>query len=135
LKDKICVHVNRNILKNVNKCISVLQTALSNNQSVYIDNTHPTIESRQVFISIAKQYSVPVIGLHFTADDWLCRHLDVFRSITCKVDLLPPVAFRSFHSKYQPPTISEGFEIIHMVDFTGQFSSEKDVDLFTSYLF
>lgn len=129
------VHVNRDTLKTMPKCLSAVRTAINNNQSVYIDNTNPTIDSRQIFLNIAKELNVPVKCLQFTADEWLCKHLDTFRSIKNKTDPLPQVAFNTFRSKYQPPSKSEGFEIIIQVSFKAEFTSEDDIKLFKSYLF
>lgn len=135
LKQKDFVHVNRDTLKTVPKCITLIRSALTKKQSVYIDNTHPNRESREVFISIAKEFNVPVKCLHFVADDWLCKHLDIYRSITTKVEPLPSVAFNTFRSKYQPPNEIEGFDEIIQVQFTANFESLNEIDLFQSYLF
>ena len=135
LKSRNFVHVNRDTLKTVPKCITLIRNALTNKQSVYIDNTHPRRESREVFISVAKEFNVIVKCLHFIADEWLCKHLDVYRSITNKVEPLPSVAFNSFRSKYQPPSETEGFEKIIQIPFHGNFGSDRDLELFQSYLF
>jgi bifunctional polynucleotide phosphatase/kinase len=135
LKDKGVIRINRDTLKTVNKCLTVMQASLSSMQSVYIDNTHPSVESRNVFISIAKTFNVPIICLNFVSDPLLSRHLDVFRSITTRTDTLPPVAFNSFFSKFQPPNLEEGFETIHHIKFESHFLCDKDVELFSSYLF
>ena len=135
LKKRNFVHVNRDTLKSIPKCVSLVKTSLVNNQSVYIDNTHPTRESRGIFISIAKELKIPVKCLQFTADEWLCKHLDIYRSITKKMDTLPAVAFNIFRSKYQPPVIDEGFKNIIQIQFDASFSSDDDLDLFHSYLF
>ena len=114
----------------------MVRNALINNQSVYIDNTHPSRESREIFISIAKELNISVKCLQFTADEWLCKHLDVFRSITRKLEPLPAVAFNTFRSRYQPPTEDEGFDKIIQVPFDAQFIYNDDnLELFHYYLF
>lgn len=133
-KKRNFVHVNRDILKTIPKCVSLVRSSLLSNQSVYIDNTHPTRESREVFISVAKELNIPVKCLQFTADEWLCKHLDVYRSITGKLDPLPAVAFNTFRSKYQPPVENEGFDKIIQVPFDATFSGDDDLELFHSYL-
>lgn len=135
LKHRNYVHVNRDTLKTMPKCLAAVKTAFSNNQSVYIDNTNPSIESREAFINIAKTLDISVKCLHFTADEWLCKHLDVFRSIKSKTDPLPTVAFNTFRSRYQPPSEIEGFQTIVQVPFVAQFASEEDLNTFQSYLF
>ena len=134
-KPRNFVHVNRDTLKTIPKCLAAVRCAIKNSQSVYIDNTNPTIQSREVFISIAKELKIPVKCLLFTSDDWLCKHLDVFRSIRDKTEPLPSVAFKAFKSKYQPPSKPEGFDTILPVQFSGQFVTGDDIDLFQSYLF
>jgi len=134
-KNRNFVHVNRDTLKTIPKCLSLVRSSLLNNQSVYIDNTHPTRESREIFISIAKELNIPVNCLQFTTDEWLCKHLDVYRSITRKLEPLPAVAFNTFRSRYQPPLEDEGFEKIIQIPFDANFSSDDDLELFHSYLF
>ena len=129
------VHVNRDTLKTIPKCLSLVRSSLLNNQSVYIDNTHPTRESREAFISVAKELNIPIKCLQFTADEWLCKHLDVFRSITRKIEPLPAVAFNTFRAKYQPPTEGEGFDAIIQVPFDAYITTEDHLELFHSYLF
>lgn len=135
LKHRNIVYINRDTLKTIPKCVSLIRSSLSSQQSVYIDNTHPTKESREVFISIAKEFSIPVKCLHFVADEWFCKHLDVFRSITRKVDPLSSVAFNTFRSRYQPPNENEGFELIIQVPFVANFDCENERELFSNYLF
>lgn len=129
------VHVNRDTLKTIPKCLALVKSSLLKKQSVYIDNTNPTRESREMFISIAKDLNIPVICLQFTADEWLSKHLDVYRSIKGKIDPLPGVVFNSFRSKYQPPVKDEGFEKIIQLPFEINFASNDDLELFRSYLF
>ena len=133
-KDKKFVHVNQDTLKTNKKCIVQVSQALKNNQSVYIDNTNPTRESRQVFIQLAKELNVQVKCLHFTADEWLCKHLNVFRSITKSTEQLPAVAFNSFRSKYQPPCEAEGFHEIVVIPFDCVFRNNEESEIFSNYL-
>ena len=134
-KNRNFVHINRDTLKSIQKCQALVKFSLKNNQSVYIDNTNPSRESRETFISIAKEFNIPVKCLQFTTDEWLCKHLNIYRSITKKIDHVPTVAFNSFRSNYQPPVINEGFDVIIPVPFEANLSSEDDKELFHSYLF
>ena len=128
-------HVNRDSLKSLTKCKSAARSALLSGQSVYVDNTHPTRESRYDFISIAAEMKIPVRCLLFVTDDWLSKHLDVFRSITNQIDPLPLVAFHSFHSRYEPPLIQEGFTEVIQVPFIPEFKSDDHRVIFSQYLF
>ena len=135
LKSRNFVHVNRDTLKTIPKCLSLVRSAFNSKQSVYIDNTHPTRESREIFIAIAKEFNFPVKCFHFVADEWLCKHLDVFRSIKTKVEPLPSVAFNTFRSKHQSPNEIEGFDKIIQIPFMANFESDDEIDLFQSYLY
>jgi bifunctional polynucleotide phosphatase/kinase len=135
LKSMNFVHINRDILKTIPKCLKLARSALESKQSVYIDNTHPTRESREAFVSMAKEFNVSVKCLHFISDEWLCKHLDIYRSITKNVEPLPSVAFNSFRAKYQQPIEIEGFDAIIQVPFIANFESSDEIDLFQSYLF
>ncbi len=128
-------HINRDLLKTVAKCKSAARAALAKGQSVYVDNTHPTRESRLEFISIASEMNIPTRCILFVTDDCLSKHLDVFRSITTRVEPLPSVAFHAFHNRYQPPVLQEGFSEIIQIPFVPEFDSAEKKLIFTQYLF
>ena len=128
------VHVNMDTLKTRQRCYSTVESALRTHQSVFIDNTNPSIETRAPFINLARKHSIPIRCIRMQVDQWTCLHLDTFRSITRAVDPLPRVAFTSFWSKYQQPSLSEGFESIVSVPFVPQFQSKEEEDLFCQYL-
>lgn len=135
LNSRNFVQVNRDTLKTIPKCISLVKEAFSKKQHVYIDNTNPTSESRQVFLNIAREYGFVAKCIHFTADEWLCRHLDMFRSLTKPIDPLPHFVFNSFRSRYQIPVMDEGFDSIIQLKFKAYFESEYEKEIFKSYLF
>ena len=58
LKSRNFVHINRDITKTIPKCLALVRSSLRSNHSVYIDNTHPTKDSREVFISVAKEFQL-----------------------------------------------------------------------------
>lgn len=126
--------VNRDSLGTMAKCISLVRSSLSSGKSVYIDNTSPTCESRVPFVAIAKEHGIHVRCFQFIGEEELCRHLNVFRSITQNIEPLPAVAFNSFKANYRVPELDEGFESILQVPFTAQFESETELDLFKQYL-
>lgn len=135
LKERNFVHINRDTLKTIPKCLAAVKSAFESKQSVYIDNTNPSIESRQVFIEFAKEFDFPVKCVHFLADEWLCKHLDVFRVISTNSEPLPSVAFNSFRSKYQEPLENEGFDFVIKIQFSAEFESQNELELFQTYLF
>lgn len=134
-ESKNFVRINRDILKTMPNCIKVVKAALGNNQSVYIDNINHTKESRAAFLEISEEFKIPVSCLHFVTEEWLCRHLNVYRSIITKSEPIPTVVFNSFRANYQPPTINEGFTSIYQIPFNAEFKNKKDLELFRKYLF
>ena len=129
------VRINRDILKTMSNCVKAVKAALASNQSVYIDNINHTQESRATFLEISKEFKIPVSCLQFVTEEWLCRHLNVYRSIITKSEPIPSVVFNSFIAQYQPPTINEGFTCIYQIPFNAEFKNEKDLELFCKYLF
>ena len=101
------VRINMDTLGTKAKCINACKEALSNGKSCIIDNTNPKIEQRSEYLDLAREYAIPsrIIYLKFPKE-W-CLHLDMYRFLTTKKELLPKMAFNSFVSNLQVPTINE----------------------------
>ncbi|CAB11157.2 DNA kinase/phosphatase Pnk1 [Schizosaccharomyces pombe] len=109
--------VNQDILKTKSKCIKAAIEALKKEKSVVIDNTNPTIESRKMWIDIAQEFEIPIRCIHLQSSEELARHNNVFRYIHHNQKQLPEIAFNSFKSRFQMPTVEEGFTNVEEVPF------------------
>lgn len=119
------VRINQDTLKTRQKCLSVAKEALAEGKSVCVDNTNANIETRNHWLSLAREFqdaSIPVRVILFTADVQLCQHNNAVRAFRPKDkkekrELLPAIAFTSWTSRYEKPTVEEGFSNITEVDF------------------
>jgi bifunctional polynucleotide phosphatase/kinase len=128
------VHINQDTLKTRAKCIAAMVEAIEAGQSVVIDNTHPSIEARDVFLRILSKKNVPTKCFWFQTDPDLALHLNVYRSLTKKTQRLPKLAFIAYKSRFQEPTLSEGFAEIVRIPLKPHFESSQEEKIFTMYL-
>lgn len=128
------VIVNQDTLKTRQKCIDAVSAAVSAGKGVVIDNTNPESSTRGVYISIAKKFNIPVRCLHFQVPLEMAKHLNVFRELTSNRPRLPDVAFTMFHSKFQLPSLEEGFDELINVHFTPEFENEDHERIWNMHL-
>lgn len=121
-------------LKTKARCMAVFRQAAEAGHKVAVDNTNPSAEARRPFIDYAKSKNIPVRCLLFPPHPHLTRHLNVHRAITKKQERLPEVAFAWFESRFQRPSLDEGFEEIVELPFTPLFDSEYEKSVFSKYL-
>lgn len=103
-------------------------------KSVVIDNTNPTIKIRKEYVDMARECQVPVKCLWFSAQLPLAQHLNVHRSITKNMYRLPQVAFSTYHSRFQEPTLNEGFQEVVKIPFVPKFDTPKEQRVFEMFL-
>lgn len=120
--------INRDTLKTIPKCIKETIEAIRYNMSIIVDNTNPNIESRKIFIDIAKKhnYSVKVIIVNTSYLESL--HRNYYRHIKYNALLIPEIAYRIFKSKYQQPLLKEGIDTVITVG-----TNIYDIDYFKYY--
>ncbi|EPY51749.1 DNA kinase/phosphatase Pnk1 [Schizosaccharomyces cryophilus OY26] len=109
--------VNQDALKTKARCVKAAVEALKNNKSVVIDNTSPTYEAREVWVKLAKEFNVPARCIYLEVPEQLAKHNNTFRYIQQEIKGLPEVAYVSFRSKFQKPSVKEGFESVESVPF------------------
>jgi bifunctional polynucleotide phosphatase/kinase len=129
------VHVNRDALKTMTKCVALAKASFAARKSVFIDNTNPSRKARTDFIRLAAEAGVKIRGLLMGADEMLCRHLDAFRSIKVGCEPLSEMAFRTYQASYQRPEPEEGMGSVTEVPFVPCFDTDEDRELFSRYLF
>lgn len=104
--------INRDTLKTIQKCVKETIQSIMYNMSVIIDNTNPTIESRKIFIDIAKKYNYTIKTIIVNTSYLESFHRNYYRHIKYDTPLIPEIAYRIFKSKYEPPVLNEGINTI-----------------------
>jgi bifunctional polynucleotide phosphatase/kinase len=74
--------VNQDILKTRDKCMKAATEFIQHGKSVVVDNTNADIETRAVWVGLARKLKVPTRLVHFTAPAKLCEHNDSVRALT-----------------------------------------------------
>ena len=126
--------INQDKLKTKQKCIKKCKIALSNNESIVIDNTNPTIEIRKEFINLAKEFGYTITCYVMNVNKELAKHLNHFRhkKSNGKKKLVPEIAYNVYFKKYDTPNINEGIDNIINVSNHLDFS-ESDKKIFFEY--
>lgn len=92
------VHVNKDTQKT--KEMSIYKLALKNGQNIVVDDTNPTREIRQSFISLAKQLGYKITILYFVKAGH--NYNDK------RAKKVPAVVYHMFFKKLEVPTRDEG---------------------------
>jgi len=129
--------VNQDILKTRDRCIKTAKQMLEGGSSVAVDNTNRDWEARAYWVRLARDFSIPIRCIFFTASARLCEHNDVVRAHNSSLNpesriLLPPIAFRSFAQSFIPPSIEEGFRDITTIHFDFE-GTDADRDVWSKY--
>lgn len=95
--------------------------------SVVIDNTNPTVEAREKFMSLAKENGYTCRCIIMDTDMSLAKHNACYRHYMSggTIDTIPDVVYNTYNKKYEQPTTKEGFTDIQTV----KFSLDKDIDM------
>ena len=119
------------------KTLSALRTNLKEGNSCVIDNTHVDVEARKKFLEIANTFTVPVRAFVMTTSFEHAKHNNIYREIidTSKehAKIGEPI-MHMFKSKYQEPTIDEGFAEIVKINFVPKFKYEQHRQIYFMYL-
>ena len=98
------------VLKTEAKMVKHLKLELTNDKSVVLDATNPSIKKRAVFIKIAKDLGATVRIVHITTT------IEESMENNAKRDNpVPKIAFYLFRKNYQQPTLEEGVEEVIVV--------------------
>jgi len=114
------VRVSRDMLKTRHREDLLIAACLAGKQPFVVDDTNSTRSQRAPHIAAAKAAGFRVIGCYFRAE--LAQALQRNRQRP-KNRVVPPAAVVATHKRLEPPSLSEGFDEISIVeiDATGDF--------------
>ncbi|XP_046395199.1 uncharacterized protein F21D5.5 [Ischnura elegans] len=117
------------------KCEMVAREKLSSGLSVVFDCTNPDRSSRSRVVSLAKVTGVPIRCFMMMTTKDQAKHNNKFREITDPSHMkINDMVINSYYSKFEEPTMDEGFEEIVEVKFLPKFDDEKLRKLYSMYL-
>ena len=109
-------HVSKDLLRNnrrpQQRQEQLIGEALASGRSVVIDNTNPSIAVRAPLIAAAKAHGAEVIGYVFVAEA-----RDALRRNRARQgrERVPDVAIFTVRKRFEPPTVTEGFDRLFQV--------------------
>jgi len=102
----------RNAANREKRQLHLLNEALEQQQSVVIDNTNPTAESRAAIIELARRHGARVIGYYFQSQVQACLERNAGREGKARV---PDVAIFATAANMVLPRYDEGFDRLFYV--------------------
>lgn len=123
--------INMDTCRTKSKCIKLCEEYASSSLSFVIDNTNPDIDSRKIYIDIAKKYKYNIRCFIIECDMNTAFHTSHYRSYINdgSIEHIPIIAYRIFNKKFQKPTMKEGFSDIISIPF----SPPNNPDFFLFY--
>lgn len=105
--------MNNDTLKTPKKCMDACLEALTAGKSVCVDNTNPTEDVRDRYLSIAKKLNVKARCIYFEIDKKTCMHNNFMRKANSHRTHLsgpvPGIPIHSFFKNHTMPRVEEGF--------------------------
>ncbi|GMS96311.1 hypothetical protein PENTCL1PPCAC_18486, partial [Pristionchus entomophagus] len=132
-KDHGYVVVNRDTLGNWQKCVAKARDALQLGKSVVVDNTNPDKESRKRYIVLGAEQRVTVRCFEMTTTMQHAQHNVKYRMMFREGLDVSTMVLRMHSSKYEPPSLSEGFQSLVKVNFVPEFESEDEKKIYFQY--
>uniref|UniRef100_A0A336MJT2 CSON000292 protein n=1 Tax=Culicoides sonorensis TaxID=179676 RepID=A0A336MJT2_CULSO len=128
-------YINRDSLGSWQKCVSALEKAIQENKSAVIDNTNPDAESRKRYIEVAKKRKIPCRCFVMATTEAQAKHNNVFRELTDPFhSVIKDMVFHGYKSKFQEPSLKEGFTQIVKVNCIPKFDDPEKEKLYKMYL-
>ena len=110
------LHVSKDLMPNArrrdDRQSTVVEKALSEGQSVVIDNTNPSRDVRAPLIALGKRHGARIIACYFECSVRVAIVRNAKREGKGRV---PNVAIFTTQKKLQPPTLDEGFDEVRRI--------------------
>jgi bifunctional polynucleotide phosphatase/kinase len=101
-------YINADALGSKKKCFSTAEDFLKGkNYRLVVDNTNPSVAARAEWISLAKEYNVPVKILYFDTPEAICKHNNAFRAFKTGQKKVPEIAYRIFNKNLEEPLVEK----------------------------
>ena len=113
------IRINLDMLKTRHREKIIFQACLSAKQKFVIDNTNPTVEDRQRYITPAKAQGFQVLAYYFNSELADCKQRNSQRH---GKKVIPLVGILSTYKKLTLPSYSEGFDAIYSVKTRPNYS-------------
>ena len=123
LNDNVYLVISKD--ENKHRAFTMIKKGIMGNFSVVVDDTNVSIANREVYIELARKYNIPIKCIHVTTEINMCKHLNDMRVEISKGEIvkIPDVAYNVLISKFNKPTLKEGFNEIITIPF--MLPSEK----------
>ncbi|CAI2732239.1 unnamed protein product [Schistosoma spindalis] len=116
------------------KCVQAVEQAISKSLPVVVDNTNMDLESRSRYIKIAKVWDIPVKCFIMETSMEHAQHNERFRALTNSSHKpISQMVYNMMKSKYENPTIEEGYQEIVTIPFILDKNMEN-LSLYCKYL-
>ncbi len=108
------IRINLDMLKTRHREAILFKTCLEIKQPVVIDNTNPTIEDRQKYISLATEFKFRIKGYYFESkiSDALSRN-----KARKGKEQIPDRGVKGTYNRLEIPSYEEGFDELYFVCF------------------
>ena len=115
-------HINLDTLRTRKREQQIIEECIARGMNLVIDNTNPTKEDRQRYISQLKSAGYRVIGYFFESRVKDCIRRNAQRIGAARV---PDVAIAATSNKLELPSKSEGFDELYFVKRESEFCMKK----------
>ncbi|MFT3824789.1 MAG: AAA family ATPase [Chitinophagaceae bacterium] len=120
---KTHIRISLDQLNTRNKEQKFIETCIATRHPFVIDNTNPTREERQKYISIAKTNKFKVTGYYFRSK--LTEAIERNNHRTGK-ELIPEIGIKGTYKRLELPVPEEGFDKLYYVEINEQAFTIKE---------
>ncbi|MEK8019628.1 MAG: AAA family ATPase [Candidatus Parabeggiatoa sp.] len=106
------IRINLDMLKTRHREDILLKACLQAKQSFVVDNTNPSVETRQKYIELAKTAGFEIIGYYFQSK--IKAAIERNKTRTGKA-CIPEKGIQAAYAKLKIPHFSEGFDTLYYV--------------------
>lgn len=102
---------------NGKKCQSVALSLATRGVNFIVDNTNMSITNRKQYIDMGLTHGYYIVCMEMTTPVNIAMHNMHYRNVTSDRPVLSDVVYRVSKSKYEKPTLEEGINVIHEIDY------------------
>ena len=95
------------------KIINKLKESLKKNNNVIIEGLLYNYEKRKIYIDLGKKYNYIIKYIDIKLPLELCYHMNIYRSLIDKTEIIPKVVFYTYRKRYEKPDEKNFNEVIN----------------------